>query len=61
MHSLSRPWIFGTRSRSSSDCIRFFTDISKFSRRCAVIVCVAIQPVRGLLDLLLEHACRRAP
>ena len=34
MHSLSRPWIFGTRSRSSNDCIRLRTDISKFSRRC---------------------------
>ena len=30
MHSLIRPWILGTRSRSSSDCVRFFTLISKF-------------------------------
>ena len=37
MHSFSNPWIFGTRSRSWKDWYKFFTDMSKFSRRWVLI------------------------
>src|SRR5213595_649455 len=56
MHSLIRPWILGTRSRSSSDCVRFFTLISKCSRCWAGDIAVAIEPVDSLVDLFLQHA-----
>src|SRR5665213_1721654 len=45
MHSLIRPWILGTRSRSSSDCVRFFTLISKFNRCWAVTLLLLDQDV----------------
>ena len=33
MHSLTKPCIFGTRSRSAKDWSRFLTDISKLRGR----------------------------
>src|SRR6202789_1999561 len=51
MHSLIRPWILGTRSPSSSDCIRFFTLISKFNRCWAVTL---LSAVTGQYDDLLS-------
>ena len=56
MHSFSRPWIFGTRSRSANDWKRFFADISKFSRRCVEIVRIVGDPRPRHRHLVLNHS-----